>query len=65
MQTLRVGWDFFQSEILGMRWLSRLIGGTCHPFGGVVYSDFVVDVERCSDHAINIAFALSGQEDPD
>ena len=45
--------------------VSRLIGGTCHPFGGVVYSDFVVDVERCSDHAINIAFALSGQEDPD
>ena len=26
MQTLKLGWDFFQNEVLGMKWLSRLIG---------------------------------------
>ena len=36
--------------------------GTSVPFAA---TKRVVDVERCSDHAINIAFALSGQEDPD
>lgn len=44
--------------------VARLMGGTCDAFGGVVYSDFVVDLERCSDHACNIAYALSGQDDP-
>ena len=33
MQTLRAGWDFFQSEILGMKWLSRLIGGIVEACG--------------------------------
>ena len=45
--------------------VARLMGGTCDPFGGVVYSDLVVDLERCSDHACNIAFALSGKEEDD
>lgn len=27
MQALGTGWDFFQNEVLGMKWLSRLIGG--------------------------------------
>ena len=26
MQALQTGWDFFQNEILGMKWLNRLIG---------------------------------------
>ena len=26
MQALKIGWDFFQTEILGMKWLSRRIG---------------------------------------
>lgn len=26
MDALKTGWDFFQNEILGMQWLSRLIG---------------------------------------
>ncbi len=26
METIKTGWDFFQDEILGMRWLNRLIG---------------------------------------
>ena len=27
MDAVREGWNFFQNEILGMKWLSRLIGG--------------------------------------
>ena len=26
MEAVKIGWDFFQNEILGMKWLSRLIG---------------------------------------
>lgn len=26
MEALQAGWDFFQNEVLGMKWLSRLIG---------------------------------------
>ena len=26
MQELQTGWDFFQNEVLGMKWLNRLIG---------------------------------------
>lgn len=26
MEALKLGWDFFQNEILGMKWLNRLIG---------------------------------------
>ena len=33
MQSMRAGWDFFQSEILGMKWLSRLIGGAVEACG--------------------------------
>ena len=33
MQAMRAGWDFFQSEILGMKWLSRLIGGAVEACG--------------------------------
>ena len=26
MKIIKIGWDFFQNEILGMQWLNRLIG---------------------------------------
>ena len=26
MEALKLGWDFFQGEILGMKWLNRVIG---------------------------------------
>lgn len=55
--------DQLQEECISNH-VERLMGGTCDAFGGVVYSDFVVDLERCSDHACNIAYALSGQDDP-
>lgn len=42
--------------------ITRLMASSCEPRGGVVFTDIVSDLERCSDHAINIAQALC--EDP-
>lgn len=33
MEVIRTGWDFFQSEILGMSWLNRLIGSALNACG--------------------------------
>lgn len=33
METLELGWDFFQNEILGMGWLNRLIGALLNTCG--------------------------------
>lgn len=33
MEAIRAGWNFFQSEILGMAWLNRLIGGLLESWG--------------------------------
>lgn len=38
--------------------IGRLMDSACEPRGGVVFSDLVTDLERCSDHAINIAASL-------
>ena len=39
--------------------IHRLMDVACDPAGGVIFTDIVTDFERCSDHAINIACALS------
>ena len=39
--------------------VKRLMNATCDPMGGVVFTDMATDLERCSDHAINIASALA------
>ena len=33
MDTIKIAWDFFQNEILGMKWLNRLIGGILEAAG--------------------------------
>lgn len=40
--------------------VNRMMNDGCDTYGGVVFSDFVTDLERCSDHAINVAYSLSG-----
>ncbi len=45
--------------------VERLMNQECEPYGGVVYSDIVTDLERCADHAINVAFSLSGKDEND
>ena len=37
----------------------RLMEASCDPLGGVIFADLATDLERCSDHAINIATALT------
>lgn len=41
------------------RHIARLMAHKCDPLGGIVFTDMASDLERCSDHAINIACALS------
>lgn len=38
--------------------VERLMNSRCDPMAGVIFSDIVTDFERCSDHAINLAYAL-------
>lgn len=46
-------------ETIVQNHVKRLMNATCNPMGGVVFTDMTTDLERCSDHAINIATALS------
>ncbi|MGI6212841.1 MAG: Na/Pi cotransporter family protein [Anaerovoracaceae bacterium] len=38
--------------------LDRLMNYTCEPMAGVVFCDMVTALERCGDHAINIAYSM-------
>ena len=38
--------------------VERFMDSACEPRGGVLFCDMVTDLERCSDHAINIAASL-------
>ncbi|MGN1095296.1 MAG: Na/Pi cotransporter family protein, partial [Eubacteriales bacterium] len=38
--------------------VARLMNDKCDPLGGVVFTDILTDLERVSDHAINIAYAI-------
>lgn len=50
--------DDLQEEIVNAH-IQRLMKESCDPAGGVIFTDLSSDLERCSDHAINIAFALA------
>lgn len=50
--------DMMQESII-QNHVRRLMSASCDPMGGVVFTDMSTDLERCSDHAINIAAALS------
>ena len=38
--------------------VARLMQDRCDPLGGVVFTDILTDLERISDHAINIAYSI-------
>lgn len=42
--------------------IRRLKSEKCDPRGGVIFTDMITDLERCSDHAINIAYAINGEK---
>ena len=39
--------------------IDRLMKESCDPHGGVIFTDMSIDLERCSDHAFNVATALA------
>ncbi len=45
-------------KLLIDRHVDRLMDGECDALAGVIFSDIVTDLERCCDHAVNIAYAL-------
>ena len=47
--------------ILGDNHLGRLKAGYCNSRSGVIFTDMISDLERCSDHAMNIALAIKGE----
>ena len=49
--------DRLKDEII-QNHISRMMNNSCDPQGGIIFSDMAVDLERSSDHAINIAEAL-------
>lgn len=53
--------DILQEKAIDSH-IKRLMSASCDPMGGVIFTDMVVDLERCSDHAINIAQALKEME---
>lgn len=50
--------DDIQKEAINGH-IQRLMQVACDPAGGVIYTDISTDLERCSDHAMNIAGALA------
>lgn len=50
--------DDVQEEVINGH-IERLMTVSCDPAGGVLFTDVCTDLERCSDHAINVANALA------
>ena len=40
----------------------RLMESICEPTCGILFCDMITDLERCSDHAINIALSLKSEK---
>ncbi len=54
--------DRTQEEIINAH-VHRLVEKSCQPLAGVVFTDMATELERCADHAINVAYSLSGKEE--
>ena len=49
--------DAFERQII-MEHANRLLDNQCAPMAGIVYTDLCTALERCADHAVNIAYGL-------
>lgn len=49
--------DDLETEFVNAH-IQRLLNEGCNPVGGVIFTDMLSDLERCSDHAMNIAHVL-------
>ena len=45
--------------------VERLTKGECSPEAGMIFSDIVSGLERVADHATNIAFAITTEDEMD
>ena len=54
--------DKIQIEIVNSH-IDRLMRESCNPAGGVIFTDMSTDLERSSDHAINVAVALADRKE--
>ncbi|MGN1014214.1 MAG: Na/Pi cotransporter family protein [Butyricicoccus sp.] len=50
--------DEMQEELTQSH-IDRLATMSCDPAGGIIYTDMLTGMERCSAHAVNVAFALT------
>lgn len=55
--------DDLQDELIENH-IERMKQGICEPRGGIIYTDIVSDLERCGDHAMNIAEYILGSDAP-
>lgn len=55
--------DELQEELVDHH-ISRMGEAICDPRGGVIYTDLVSDLERISDHAMNVAESILGEDVP-
>ncbi|NLD88195.1 MAG: Na/Pi cotransporter family protein [Clostridiales bacterium] len=53
--------DVLQETLINNH-INRLMEERCDPRGGVMFIDMVTDLERCADHAINIAYSIKGEQ---
>ena len=51
-------------DLLTDNHIERLRANICDPRGGVIYTDLVSELERCGDHAMNIAESVLGDGAP-
>ena len=57
IETLENNVDNYEKELINNH-VERLMKDHCNGLSGIIFSDIVTDLERCSDHAINLAYAL-------
>ena len=54
-----------EESLLVSNHVTRLMNTQCDPVGGIIFTNLVNDLERVGDHAVNIAYALTGREPDD
>ncbi|MBQ0065894.1 MAG: Na/Pi cotransporter family protein [Firmicutes bacterium] len=45
--------------------VKRMMKNECNPLAGIVVTDMANDLEKCADHALQVAYALSAYHDED
>ncbi len=57
VEALEARVDMQESELVHNH-VDRMMQSICDPLSSVIFTDVVTDLERCADHAINLAYAL-------